>query len=377
VPAGHALQADTSETPDMLLNVAGGHGVQDVMEAAATVSLYVPDGQFLHSLEPGVSLNVPLAHGAQLTELPSTEDCKYPGSHRIGGNATPLCIAAPTPLLPNVDIMTLGDAGAAAGLRKPEIWHSQGIAELMGVAPPAGNLKDNTRTALIVSKVTTNAPENWRLVHEAPDCSSLRAPEVPTKSTKARPVTLSAKMIEVGVNATETETFRAFAMDEETWTEEPLITEEKIGGNDPWELAAITSPNPFRIAALIETAGRALLDWVKVPNVNESSAFDNNSALKTNSSAGGIWREKEITGRGKFGVVTFTNGGCENAISGCPTRVMTSLEPEDTATAGRKDIVIVTPATDTMEFDKVICVKACQMPINAKQNNAYPRLLWS
>jgi hypothetical protein len=92
-----------------------------------------------------------------------------------------------------------------------------------------------------------------------------------------------------------------------------------------------------------------------VPKVNESSALDNNTALKTNSIAGGIWREKEITGRDEFGVVTLTNGGCENAILGCPTRVMTSLEPEDTETAGRREMVIVTPAIDTIEFDKVIC----------------------
>ena len=121
VPAGHALQADNSERPEMLLNVAGGHGVQDEMEVAVTVSLYVPNGQFVHCPEPGVSLNVPLEHGAQLTELSPEEDCKYPGSHRIGGNTTPLCIAAPAPVLSYVDIMTLGDAGAAAGLRKPEI----------------------------------------------------------------------------------------------------------------------------------------------------------------------------------------------------------------------------------------------------------------
>ncbi len=121
VPAGHALQADTSATPEMLLNVAEGHGVQDVMEAAATAEPYVPDGQFVHCFEPGVSLNVPLSHGAQLTELPPIVDCKYPGSHRIGGNTTPLCIATPTPLSWYVDIMTLDDAGAAAGLRKPEI----------------------------------------------------------------------------------------------------------------------------------------------------------------------------------------------------------------------------------------------------------------
>jgi hypothetical protein len=51
-----------------------------------------------------------------------------------------------------------------------------------------------------------------------------------------------------------------------------------------------------------------------VPKVNESSAFDSNSALKTNSIAGRVWRSNEITGTGKFGVVTFKNGGTENVI---------------------------------------------------------------
>jgi hypothetical protein len=40
-------------------------------------------------------------------------------------------------------------------------------------------------------------------------------------------------MGEVGANATETETSRAFATDEDTWTEEPLMTEANMGGNDP------------------------------------------------------------------------------------------------------------------------------------------------
>ena len=50
-----------------------------------------------------------------------------------------------------------------------------------------------------------------------------------------------------------------------------------------------------------------------MPKVNTSGAFDN-SALKTNSIVGGIWREKDIIG--KVGVVTFTNGGCEKEIRG-------------------------------------------------------------
>jgi hypothetical protein len=48
-------------------------------------------------------------------------DCKYPGSQRMGGNTTPLCIADPAPLLSYVVTMIPGDAAAAAELRKPEI----------------------------------------------------------------------------------------------------------------------------------------------------------------------------------------------------------------------------------------------------------------
>ena len=46
-------------------------------------------------------------------------------------------------------------------------------------------------------------------------------------------------------------------------------------------------------------------------------------------------------------------------------RVITSLEPDDTGTVGRKVMVMVTPVSDTTYLDKVICNK------NASDNNQY------
>jgi len=70
---------------------------------------------------------VPLGHAAQLTALPVV-DCEYPGSQRMGGKMTPLCIADPAPLLSYVVTMMPGDAAAATELRKPEISQTQGLA---------------------------------------------------------------------------------------------------------------------------------------------------------------------------------------------------------------------------------------------------------
>ena len=65
--------------------------------------------------------------GAQTTALPEV-DCEYPGSHRMGGNTTPPCMADPTPLVSNVVTIMPGDAAEAAGLRKPEIWQTHTMA---------------------------------------------------------------------------------------------------------------------------------------------------------------------------------------------------------------------------------------------------------
>jgi len=52
-----------------------------------------------------------------------------------------------------------------------------------------------------------------------------------------------------GENITETEMFGAFATDEDTLTDEPLIVVEKMAGYDPCELAAITFSKASRTAA--------------------------------------------------------------------------------------------------------------------------------
>ena len=49
------MQADGSVAPDLLLNVATGHGRQADDEFAASVGLNVPDSHNKHCEEPGVS----------------------------------------------------------------------------------------------------------------------------------------------------------------------------------------------------------------------------------------------------------------------------------------------------------------------------------
>jgi|LauGreDrversion4_2_1035121.scaffolds.fasta_scaffold629432_2 hypothetical protein len=52
-----------------------------------------------------------------------------------------------------------------------------------------------------------------------------------------------------------------------------------------------------------------------------------------------------------------TRGVDEMSKRGGPTRVITSLEPELTKTAGRRVIVIETPTSEVRCFDRVICKK--------------------
>ena len=121
------------------------------------------------------------------------------------------------------------------------------------------------------------------MVHETPACSSLRVPEVAAKSTKVRPVNLSTVIADVGENVTETVTFGAFATDEDTPTDEPLIVVAKMAGKDPCELAAITLSEASKMAASVATAGRALVGRLKVPNDRVVSVLADNSVPKTNS----------------------------------------------------------------------------------------------
>ncbi len=76
--------------PVLLLNVPEGHKEHVRDDVAASVELYVPDGQYAHRKEPGLSLYVPLGQAVQLMELP-TAVCKYPEAQIMGGNTTPLC----------------------------------------------------------------------------------------------------------------------------------------------------------------------------------------------------------------------------------------------------------------------------------------------
>ena len=76
----------------------------------------------------------------------------------------------------------------------------------MGVAS-LGNVKDKPPSIALYVTVNAPVPEYFKLVHEIPACSSLRALEVPVNSTNVRPVKLSKVNGESGVNVTERVTF--------------------------------------------------------------------------------------------------------------------------------------------------------------------------
>jgi hypothetical protein len=86
-----------------------------------------------------------------------------------------------------------------------------------------------------------------------------------------------------GLNVTETVTFGAFATDDDTPTDEPLMVAEKMAGKVPCELAAITLSKASKIAASVATPGRALVGRLKVPNDRVVSVLADKSAPKINS----------------------------------------------------------------------------------------------
>ena len=165
-------------------------------------------------------------------------------------------------------------------------------------ALPPGNVKDKAPSMAMYATVNTPPLAYAKLVHETPVCSSLRVPAAATKSTKVRPVNLSTVIADVGVKDTETVTSGAFAIDEDTPTDEPLIMEEKMAGNDPCELAAITLSEASRMAASTASLpGKAFAGRLKVPNDNVSSVLAEIPAPKTNSISEDVpgIREEEIT----------------------------------------------------------------------------------
>jgi len=87
---------------------------------------------------------------------------------------------------------------------------------------------------------------------------------------------------DVGENAMDTVTFGAFATDDDTLTDEPLIAVAKMAGKNPSELAAITLPEASKMAASIGLLGRALVGRLKVPKDNVRSVLAGKFAPKTN-----------------------------------------------------------------------------------------------
>jgi hypothetical protein len=103
---------------------------------------------------------------------------------------------------------------------------------------------------------------------------------------------------DAGVNVTETVTFGAFATDDDTPTDEPLMVAEKMAGKDPCELAAMTlSEESRKAASTASLPGRALVGRLKVPNDSVSRMLAWIPAPKTNSiseDVPGLTREEEM-----------------------------------------------------------------------------------
>jgi hypothetical protein len=159
-----------------------------------------------------------------------------------------------------------------------------------------------------------------------------------------------------------TETSAAFATDEDKLTYDPLIAVEKIAGNDPCELAAITLSKASNIAASTASMpGKVLAGRLKVPKDMINGVLADTFVPNTNSiseEVKGLTREDDIMLAAPCdGKIADVNGVDSRPNKGLPTRVTTSLAPEGTETAGCRAIVIVTPESDARYRDNVICNK--------------------
>ncbi len=145
------------------------------------------------------------------------------------------------------------------------------------------------------------------------DCKSLRLLGISAYSTKVRPDTVRAFMAVGGENVIETVTPGVLATDEDTATEDPAIDSEKIAGNNPHELAAMTFPEASEIAASMMELGSALDGRLKDPNVNMSSVSAGISAPKTSSISeveNGLMRaEANMLAAFSMGAMTAVRGG--------------------------------------------------------------------
>ena len=120
---------------------------------------------------------------------------------------------------------------------------------MIRAALPPGNVNVKSPSIALYVTVKAPGPVYAKLVQETSCCSSLREPDVRANSTKVKPLNRSMVKTEGGENITKTEIFGAFATDEDTVTDEPVIAVEKMAGNDPCELAAITFSKASKIAA--------------------------------------------------------------------------------------------------------------------------------
>jgi hypothetical protein len=124
------------------------------------------------------------------------------------------------------------------------------------------------------------------LEHDAPACSSLRFPAVPVNSTKGNPKSFSEVIGTAGANDTDTETLGEFATEDEIETDEPVIDEANIAGNDPVELTATKLFEESKIPDSTELlSANAFAETLKVPKEKVSTESLIMLAPKRNSNS--------------------------------------------------------------------------------------------
>jgi hypothetical protein len=126
--------------------------------------------------------------------------------------------------------ITPGDATAAAGLRKPEIVHTQGRAELDTVAPLLPG-KFTINSPSNAKYLTIGAPAYIKLLHDMPSWRSRRPTDDPASATKPSPDNLIMEILGTETyTVTFTATSGAFATEDEMLTDEPDIGILKMAG---------------------------------------------------------------------------------------------------------------------------------------------------
>jgi hypothetical protein len=150
-----------------------------------------------------------------------------------------------------------------------------------------------------------------------------------------------------------TETSGACATKLDSVTNEPDIFDENIAGYDPEELGASTVLYSSTIAASrYWLPGEATLGRLKVPTVMVTTVLTAMSTPNLNSSSLKPTFLDDIVLTAFAGESTVVSGSGKRSVKS-PTTVTISLEKAEIAIAGCKVIVIVTPVSEAMYFDKV------------------------